>query len=420
MASRTGPVPVILVDEDHDTIYDAANNALRVTVVSGAAGGTSMSDDAAFTVASSSFTPVGGVVTSDSVDAGDGGAFAMLANRQPKVTIYDSSGVEVTSFGGGTQYTEDAAAAANPVGNALIVVREDARAGSLTSTDGDNVALRGNNLGELYVKHTDTIAVTQSGAWDEVGINDSGNSITVDNPQLSVVGGGAEAAAMRVTIASDSTGVLSVDDNGGALTVDNAGTFAVQDATVATNTGASTTALQIIDDWDESDRAKVNPIVGQAGVQGGSGAVTALTQRVVMATDVALPAGTNILGAAVSSGHATAGTGLSTLFDSDADNTAQALKASAGRLYFLEVSNPNAADAWVQIFDLATGSVTVGATTPKLSLFVPAGDGTLDGAMDKSWEIGMHFATAITYACTTTPTGSGDPTTGLILNAGFV
>ena len=45
-------------------------------------------------------------------------------------------------------------------------------------------------------------------------------------------------------------------------------------------------ALQILDDWDEADRAKVNPIAGQAGVQGGSGVVTALTQRVVLATDV--------------------------------------------------------------------------------------------------------------------------------------
>jgi hypothetical protein len=46
-----------------------------------------------------------------------------------------------------------------------------------------------------------------------------------------------------------------------------------------------TAALQIIDDWDETDRAKVNPIVGQAGVAGGAGAVSALTQRVVIATD---------------------------------------------------------------------------------------------------------------------------------------
>jgi len=45
---------------------------------------------------------------------------------------------------------------------------------------------------------------------------------------LNVTNGGLEATALRVTIANDSTGLLSVDDNGGSLTVDNAGTFAVQ------------------------------------------------------------------------------------------------------------------------------------------------------------------------------------------------
>lgn len=55
-------------------------------------------------------------------------------------------------------------------------------------------------------------------------------------------------------------------------------------------------SLSVLDDWDESDRAKVNPIAGQAGVAAGSGTVSALTQRVVLATDVALPAGENHLG----------------------------------------------------------------------------------------------------------------------------
>jgi len=53
--------------------------------------------------------------------------------------------------------------------------------------------------------------------------------LTVPAP-LSTTGGGTEAAALRVTIASDSTGIVSVDDNGGALTVDNGGTFAMQAA----------------------------------------------------------------------------------------------------------------------------------------------------------------------------------------------
>ena len=100
---------------------------------------------------------------------------------------------------------------------------------------------------------TGTVAVTQSGTWDEVGINDSGNAITVDWAGTAPpIGAGLEATALRVTVATDSTGVLSVDDNSGSLTVDgtfwqatqpvsgtfwqatqpvsNAGTFAVQDS----------------------------------------------------------------------------------------------------------------------------------------------------------------------------------------------
>ena len=76
-----------------------------------------------------------------------------------RVVIYQApsgeSSDEPAIVGAQTAYTEDAAAASNPVGQAIMLVREDARAGSLTTTDGDNVALRGNNKGEAYVKDTD-------------------------------------------------------------------------------------------------------------------------------------------------------------------------------------------------------------------------------------------------------------------------
>lgn len=110
---------------------------------------------------------------------------------------------------------------------------------------------------------------------------------------------------------------------------------------------------------------------------------------------------------------------LTPYFDSDGDNTAQTMKGSAGNLYFLEVSNPNASDAYIQLFD-ESGSITVGTTTPKLSFLVPAGDGTKDGAMDKVFTIPIAFANSIKYACTTTATGSTDPTTGLIVNGGYI
>lgn len=52
-------------------------------------------------------------------------------------------------------------------------------------------------------------------------------------------GGGVEAGALRVTVASDSTGVLSVDDNGGLLSVDDGGGSLTVDGTVTANIGTS-------------------------------------------------------------------------------------------------------------------------------------------------------------------------------------
>ncbi len=71
-------------------------------------------------------------------------------------------------------------------------------------------------------------------------------------------------------------------------------------------------SLGIMDDWDESDRCKVNLIAGQAGVDGNSGATSAKTVRVTLATDVALPA-TILTSATPASTKITAGTSSSTL-----------------------------------------------------------------------------------------------------------
>ena len=45
-------------------------------------------------------------------------------------------------------------------------------------------------------------------------------TIDADTGTLAVTGGGTEAGALRVTIANNSTGVVSVDDNAASLTVD--------------------------------------------------------------------------------------------------------------------------------------------------------------------------------------------------------
>lgn len=83
----------------------------------------------------------------------------------------------------------------------------------------------------------------------------------------------------RVKISIGADGSAS-DAVGGAGAV----SAAVQRTTLASDDPA-VVSLAILDDWDESDRCKVNLIDGQAGVTAGAGAVAASTPRVTLASD---------------------------------------------------------------------------------------------------------------------------------------
>lgn len=117
----------------------------------------------------------------------------------------------VAGSAAGAEFAEDSVAGDGDNGKVALVVRKDTP-GSNVDADGDYATLLQDANGRLYVN-----------------IHDGGNSITIDNATLSVVGGGTEATALRVTIANDSTGVLSVDDNGGSITVDGTVTVTATD-----------------------------------------------------------------------------------------------------------------------------------------------------------------------------------------------
>jgi len=97
-------------------------------------------------------------------------------------------------------------------------------------------------------------------------------------------------------------------------------------------------------------------------------------------------------------------------------NTAAAVKTSAGNLYGFDFVNTGNATAYVQIFDAATGSVTLGTTVAKMSKWVPAG-----GSWEEKFggEGKITFGTAITMAATTTASGNTAPATGIIANVTF-
>jgi hypothetical protein len=113
----------IMWEDTSDTLRAvSAAKPLPVAIISGAgSGGTAMTDDAAFTVATTSFTPAGGTYRSvrDSVDDNDGGAFAMTQKRALLAAIETPNGDSamddtndavrvnvVTGSTAGTQYTE--------------------------------------------------------------------------------------------------------------------------------------------------------------------------------------------------------------------------------------------------------------------------------------------------------------------------
>lgn len=93
------------------------------------------------------------------------------------------------------------------------------------------------------------VTINNAAGAAAVNVQDGGNALTVDWAGTAPpIGAGLEATALRVTLATDSTGLVSVDDNGASLTVD--GTVTVTDGLnvegdVAHDTGDSGNPVKV-------------------------------------------------------------------------------------------------------------------------------------------------------------------------------
>lgn len=258
--------------------------------------------DNAISGAGFNITQLGGVnVSMNNGAAGTGVLRVTLAN--------DSTGV-IATVGAVTAITNALPAGTNNIGDVdVLTVPADpfgANADAASATGSISAKLRfiastgipitGTvTVGSHAVTNAGTFAVQVDGAAltalqlidDVVYVDDA--DWTDDTSKHVLVGGVYQSSPHTVTdgdvtpFLTDANGRLTVSV-GNTVTVashavTNAGTFVVQE------NGAALTALQVIDDWDESDRAKVNPIVGQAGVAAGAGAVGATVQRMTLASD---------------------------------------------------------------------------------------------------------------------------------------
>lgn len=274
-----------------------AADSLNVAVVDGAgnqittfggSGGTAEQDGAAFVPDTTSGTPAMGAFESAPTTLSDGevGIVGLTDDRQMKVLEENSADIEALL----TTIDGDTGTLAGTVVGAEVQVDVVAALPAGTNNIGDVDIASLPNEGQQTMANSISVAIASNQSAVPVSgpLTDAELRATPVDVTGTVATGGLTDAELRATpvpVSGTVTANAGTNLNTSALALESGG-----------NLAAAAASLAVMDDWDETDRAKVNPIVGQAGVQGASGTVSANTQRVVLATDVALPAGTNNIG----------------------------------------------------------------------------------------------------------------------------
>ena len=208
---------------------------------------------------------------------------------------------------GGTAYTEDVAAAADPVGLAVISRRRDTLSASEVSADGDNIGLISTNKGELRINDNSlntAIGTTADSAWASgsgsaisllktiatASLDTTPASVKIDQTTpgttnavslaqlgantVSTGNGTAGTGTLRVSLASDSTGQVTLA--AGTATVGATFGFAGTATTTITRP-ADTTAYTANDAFADSTSAPTSggfTLSSMCRASGGSGVLT--------------------------------------------------------------------------------------------------------------------------------------------------
>lgn len=125
--------------------------------------------------------------------------------------------------------------------------------------------------------NTKTFKTTTNGGVETSHVNIELASTTPDTNS-----GNKSAGSQRVVIATDDINLAAIKT---AIEIIDNFISGARGLVTEDNSAAIAASASVMDDWDESDRAKVNIIVGQAGVQAGAGAVSSNTQRTTLASD---------------------------------------------------------------------------------------------------------------------------------------
>ena len=296
-ANQTDATQKTQIVDGAGAVIGSTSNALDVNIASGSSAGTEYTEDVATPAAID-----GGAVMLERDDQlatvtpaeGDWISLRGTSKGALWVALADSSGDPITSFGGGTEYTEDVATANPQVGKAIMMERDDALS-TVTPIEGDWIGLRGSAEGALWVQEFNSDAILADTANMDTNLGTIAGAVSGSEMQVDVVAAlpagtnaigklsansgvdigdvdvlslpsdtfVAEAGALgkgvliqgddgtdRTNILVDTSGHLQIDVlTAPSTAVTNAGTFAVQ------VDGDALTALQLIDNIVQAEDA---------------------------------------------------------------------------------------------------------------------------------------------------------------------
>jgi hypothetical protein len=222
---------------------------------------------------------------------------------------------------------------------------------------------------------------------------------------------------------SDCIGAQTVTSSAGAITLTtcNAPYFRLFESTPIT--GSGTVTISYLGFKASTIQASIiSPAPVSAGASTIPGTGTALpTAALLFNWNGAnwVPVNTTDIVPVIPAATAT-GSGVITYFATGATTTT--ITASPGQIYGLAVDDGvGTGDVWVELFNAASGSVTLGNTAPMLSFKVPGGTAPTGGGNNPipfGIPIGIPFSTALSWACVTTPGGSTTAPSPCTINLG--
>ena len=364
----------------------------------------------------------------------------------PRMALVDSSGNQISSFGGGTQYTDGGTPPTHPVGPTLLFNNAgvwDAVSNSNPLPVSGSFTVGGTTDNSAFTAGTST-GTTALGFYHATldAVTDGhAAAIAIDSKrsQFMVIRDAAlNARGVNVTAANE----LLVSVNNSSLAV--TGTFwqstqPISAASLPLPSGAATAAKQPALGTAGSASSDVLTVQGIASMtplkvdgsgvtQPVSGTFWQSTQPVSLVSLPALAAGSNLVGK-VGIDQTTLGTtnavtpvpaansGWSFSYQSALSNTATQVKGSAGTFGgWAMLFNPNTATTYLQVFNKASASVTLGSTSPDFVIPLPGIASASATGSAANWESvhGIAMSTGITVAATTGAANSTAPSNAVI------